>query len=381
MPIDESSFSCLPTVTRLPVWALIERPTRPIRLRLTGSCRSASVGARCAGDRSFSCWRSRWSPPRSATAVALLIPWLPIAAGEEADRIDFVYWFTTVICIVVFAVVAAVLVYSIWKFRAKPGRLLRRAADARPHAARDRLDGDPGRARDRDLDRQRDRARAEQPTPATTRSSSRSSAQQFAWTFTYPNGKTYGYLRLPMDRHAKLDITANDVIHSFWVPRARAEAGRRPGRANNLIVVTPTRTGTFPVICTELCGLGHASCAARSSHGAGRRSTRWLQGRRPGRRGRGAGPRGLPAGGLRRLPHVQAGGRERQGRPDLDNLKELAAKARPGRSRRLHPRVDRRTGRLHRAGLPGRDAAHLRRTDPARSSSTTLVQYLAEKAR
>jgi len=43
------------------------------------------------------------------TAVALAIPWLPVAAGKEADRIHFVYWFATVIAIVVFSVVCAVL--------------------------------------------------------------------------------------------------------------------------------------------------------------------------------------------------------------------------------------------------------------------------------
>src|ERR1700690_3028935 len=56
--------------------------------------------------------------PSSRRAGA--IPWLPVSAGEEATRIHFVYWFTTVICICVFSVVAAVLVYSIWKFRAGP---------------------------------------------------------------------------------------------------------------------------------------------------------------------------------------------------------------------------------------------------------------------
>ena len=39
--------------------------------------------------------------------VAVLIPWLPNPASEEAKRIHFVYWFTTVICIGVFAVVTA----------------------------------------------------------------------------------------------------------------------------------------------------------------------------------------------------------------------------------------------------------------------------------
>ena len=55
-----------------------------------------------------------------ATVVALAIPWLPVAAGKEATRIHFVFWFTTAICIGVFAVVAAVLTYSVWKFRVKP---------------------------------------------------------------------------------------------------------------------------------------------------------------------------------------------------------------------------------------------------------------------
>ena len=80
---------------------------------------------------------------------------------------------------------------------------------------------------------------------------------QFAWTFTYPNGKTYGQLRLPVDRSAELEITANDVIHSFWVPELGQKQDAVPGAINKL-VVTPNRTGTFAVICTELCGLGHA---------------------------------------------------------------------------------------------------------------------------
>ena len=55
-----------------------------------------------------------------ADAVALLIPWLPDSASEQADRIDFVFWFVTAICIAIFALVAAVIVYSLLKFRARP---------------------------------------------------------------------------------------------------------------------------------------------------------------------------------------------------------------------------------------------------------------------
>ncbi len=55
-----------------------------------------------------------------ATAVALFIPWLPPLRSEEGERIDFVLWFTVAICIGVFAVVAAITVYSVAKFRVRP---------------------------------------------------------------------------------------------------------------------------------------------------------------------------------------------------------------------------------------------------------------------
>ena len=55
-----------------------------------------------------------------ASLVAVLVPWLPTSASEEMDRIEFTYWFTTVICIGVFAVVAAAIVYSILNFRVHP---------------------------------------------------------------------------------------------------------------------------------------------------------------------------------------------------------------------------------------------------------------------
>ena len=55
-----------------------------------------------------------------ASVVAVLVPWLPTSASKEMDRIEFTFWFTTVICIAVFAVVAAAIVYSVLKFRVQP---------------------------------------------------------------------------------------------------------------------------------------------------------------------------------------------------------------------------------------------------------------------
>src|ERR1700730_6459382 len=53
-------------------------------------------------------------------AVALFVPWLPRSAGQERDRIDFVFWFVIVICIFVFSLVASAMAYSIVHFRAAP---------------------------------------------------------------------------------------------------------------------------------------------------------------------------------------------------------------------------------------------------------------------
>jgi cytochrome c oxidase subunit 2 len=190
------------------------------------------------------------------TLVAVLIPWLPDAASTEAGRIHFVYWFTTVIAIAVFAVVVAVLAYSVLHFRAGPD---------------DDSDGPPTHGHTT-LEIVWTAIPAVLVTAISIVSAVvlaqnshagrnplvvRVKAQQFAWSFTYPNGKTYGSLTLPLGRHVKLDITSQDVIHSFWVPEFSQKQDALAGQHNTL-VITPRHLGTFPVVCTELCGLGHA---------------------------------------------------------------------------------------------------------------------------
>ena len=55
---------------------------------------------------------------------------------------------------------------------------------------------------------------------------------------------------------------AKDVIHSFWVPEFRQKQDLVPGVPATLHI-TPDKLGTYPVICTELCGLGHALMRSR----------------------------------------------------------------------------------------------------------------------
>jgi cytochrome c oxidase subunit 2 len=189
--------------------------------------------------------------------VAYAIPWLPYPASREAGRINFIFWFAEWISILIFAVVAAPLVYSLYAFRAKEDDW----SDGPPTHGHTGLEiawtaipflivtaiavasavvlAKNGRA-------------GTDPLRITV------TGQQFAWTFTYPNGQTYPVLRLPQYRHVKLTLTSKDVLHSFWVPQLYQKQDVVPGLPTHL-VVTPTRTGVYPVICVELCGLGHST--------------------------------------------------------------------------------------------------------------------------
>jgi cytochrome c oxidase subunit II len=194
-----------------------------------------------------------------AAAVAVAFPWLPVSASKEAGRTDFLFWFVIWICVVIFAVVAAVIIYSVWKFRAAPD---------------DDSDGPPihghtgleiawtivptllviaiGIASAIVLNRNDAVAQDALRVNVT--------AQQFEWSFSYPeaNGLTSSTLMLPRDRQVELFMKSKDVIHSFFVPEFRLTQDIVPGITTTL-VVTPNRDGTYPVICHELCGLGHAT--------------------------------------------------------------------------------------------------------------------------
>lgn len=82
---------------------------------------------------------------------------------------------------------------------------------------------------------------------------------QFAWIFNYPEtGITSGELHVPVGTKVKLNIGATDVIHSFWVPQFRLKQDALPGIPATL-GFTATRIGTYPIVCTELCGAYHGS--------------------------------------------------------------------------------------------------------------------------
>ena len=250
------------------------------------------------------------------TLVAVLIDWLPDPASEEMERIAFIFWFATVICIAIFALVAGWIALLRRPLPRRAGRRQRRPADPRPHRARDRLDGDPRAARDRDRDRQRHRAGAERRRRATTRCAINVTAQQFAWSFTYPDQDDLRSTRLvlPLDRPVELTLRANDVIHSFWIPDMGQKQDAVPGISTRL-VITPDRLGDYPLVCTELCGLGHSGMRAPVRVVRPAAFAAWVREQQQGGGGGGEdGAVALHVAGLRRLPRVPARRHRRRGR-------------------------------------------------------------------
>lgn len=65
-----------------------------------------------------------------------------------------------------------------------------------------------------------------------------------------------GELHLPAGRPVKMLLRAIDVVHDFYVPEFRAKMDMIPGSVT-YYWFTPIRTGTFEVLCAELCGVGH----------------------------------------------------------------------------------------------------------------------------
>jgi cytochrome c oxidase subunit 2 len=198
------------------------------------------------------------------SAVMLSINWDGQEASTAAPKIDDLLNVMIVLSAFVFSLVMVMLFYALWKFKAKPG---------------DESDGEPIHGNTR-----LEVAWTVIPTiivlfgagyswsvlhdiekPAKNAMTVDVFSQQYAWSFGYPGkGNVYsqGEMHVPVNRQITFKMHAQDVIHSFWVPEWRIKKDNVPGITTTAIV-TPDKLGTYQLICTELCGFGHASMRAK----------------------------------------------------------------------------------------------------------------------
>jgi cytochrome c oxidase subunit 2 len=198
------------------------------------------------------------------SAVMLSINWDGQQASTAAPKIDQLLDVMIVLSAFVFSLVMVMLFYALWKFRAMPG---------------DESDGEPIHGNTR-----LEIAWTVIPTVIVLFGAGYSwsvlndieestanpltvdvFSQQYAWSFGYPgqgNAWSEGEMHVPLDRQVHFEMHAQDVIHSFWVPEWRIKKDNVPGITTTAIV-TPDKLGTYQLICTELCGFGHASMRAK----------------------------------------------------------------------------------------------------------------------
>jgi cytochrome c oxidase subunit II len=217
--------------------------------------------------------------------------------SQQADDIDTLYKLVLVVAIVVFVGVEAALFYSLFRFRARKGAV---AAQIRgntrleigwtvgaaailvvlsvvtflklgeirtpPNSGRSGLDVANGVLT---------AAGPQQRLPPNGRSLNiEVNGQQYIWRYTYPDGDrnplnnafSYEEMVVPLDTTVTLEIRAQDVAHSWWIPKLGGKFDAVPGYTNYTWFKVPSdkvEAGTrFKGNCAELCGRNHANMRA-----------------------------------------------------------------------------------------------------------------------
>lgn len=199
-------------------------------------------------------------------ALGLAIDWFPTIASTQAGEIETLFDVLIIVSVPIFVLVMTVVIAAVIQFRMRPGQedqdgppihgntklevvwtvlpaILILGLCAYSYVVLEDIEAAPA-------------AEREIKVGVT--------GEQFAWTFTYPPDVT-GQRRpltttdlvLPVGRSVNFDISTKDVIHDFWVPEFSMKIDAVPGITTHYRI-TPSRTGEYPVVCAELCGLGHS---------------------------------------------------------------------------------------------------------------------------
>ncbi|MDT7855927.1 cytochrome c oxidase subunit II [Rubrivirga sp. S365] len=87
-------------------------------------------------------------------------------------------------------------------------------------------------------------------------------AQKWNWSFEYANGTNATELVVPVNQPVRLEMTSQDVLHSFYVPEFRIKHDVLPNRFAYVWFEAP-REGVYQILCTEYCGTSHSNMGAR----------------------------------------------------------------------------------------------------------------------
>jgi cytochrome c oxidase subunit II len=246
--------------------------------------------------------------PAVVAGALLLAPaasagwFLPESGGSpNADAIRTLYILIAVIGLVIFIGVEGLLIYSLFKFRARKGRVAAQIhgntqleigwtvgaaailifltvftfllLDDVKNPAASEIDAEGNQVRAGTL-----YAATDQPPPPEGSASIniRVVGEQYSWSFFYPDvegqERVYAYndMYVPVGMTVTLDVQSKDVVHSWWIPELGGKMDAVPGYTNKTWFQIPLDAipeGEDRVIyegqCAELCGRNHANMLAR----------------------------------------------------------------------------------------------------------------------
>ncbi len=196
---------------------------------------------------------------RLAGALALAGPgFLPERASSAAEGVDRVFGFIFWVCAFFFALIVALTVLFVARYRARPSR--REPEPSPSHDTRLELlwSGVPlalvlvifGWSTGTWL-------RMSEVVPGASPLRIQVTARKWSWWFDHPGGKGANELHLVAGKPTELVLASTDVIHSLYLPDFRLKQDAVPGRYTRM-TFTPVLAGTFPIVCAEYCGTNHS---------------------------------------------------------------------------------------------------------------------------
>ncbi len=179
----------------------------------------------------------------------------PVAASAQSHSIDGLYWFLTIVSVVMTLLIFAAIAFFAWKYHAKKN----------PHPTQ--IEGSTKLELTWSIlpflvmlimfawGAQIFFAAQQPPKDAMEIFVT---GKQWMWKIQYPDGgREIDELHVPVGTPVKLTMASEDVIHSFSIPAFRVRHDVVPGHYNSLWF-TATKPGRYHLFCTEYCGNQHA---------------------------------------------------------------------------------------------------------------------------
>jgi cytochrome c oxidase subunit 2 len=187
----------------------------------------------------------------------------PVSASTFAAKVDQLYWFLIGVTVFFSGLIATLVIFFALRYRRRPGRV----AEQPSHGIGSTLleivwTGIPLLlvtvmfvwASTLFLDQSIPPVGAEEVFVV---------GKQWMWKVQHPNGRReINELHVPVGRPVKLTLSAQDVIHSFFIPAFRVKQDAVPGRYTTMWF-QPTKAGEYHLFCAEYCGTDHSRMIGR----------------------------------------------------------------------------------------------------------------------